>query len=132
MPPDSEDSLREHRESANPHISDRVGETVPLEVFQALPKTDLHVHLDGSLRLGTILDIAQKQGIRLPAEDEAGLADAIGCGKNFGSLVDYLRGFDITIPVMQTADALECVNARRHFRRIYCRVPLSRPGRAGR
>jgi adenosine deaminase len=107
MPPDSEDSLREHRESANPHISDRVGETVPLEVFQALPKTDLHVHLDGSLRLGTILDIAQKQGIRLPAEDEAGLADAIGCGKNFGSLVDYLRGFDITIPVMQTADALE-------------------------
>ena len=107
MPPDSEDSLREHRESANPHISDRVGETVPLEVFQALPKTDLHVHLDGSLRLGTILDIAQKQGIRLPAEDEAGLADSIGCGKNFGSLVDYLRGFDITIPVMQTADALE-------------------------
>lgn len=107
MPPDSEDSLREHRESANAHISDRVGETVPLEVFQALPKTDLHVHLDGSLRLGTILDIAQKQGIRLPAEDEAGLAQAIGCGKNFGSLVDYLRGFDITIPVMQTADALE-------------------------
>jgi len=107
MPPDFEDSLREHRESANAHISDRVGETVPLEVFQALPKTDLHVHLDGSLRLGTILDIAQKQGIRLPAEDEAGLADAIGCGKNFGSLVDYLRGFDITIPVMQTADALE-------------------------
>jgi adenosine deaminase len=107
MPPDFDDSLREHRESANAHISDRVGETVPLEVFQALPKTDLHVHLDGSLRLGTILDIAQKQGIRLPAEDEAGLADAIGCGKNFGSLVDYLRGFDITIPVMQTADALE-------------------------
>ena len=107
MPPDFDDSLREHRESANAHISDIVGETVPLEVFQALPKTDLHVHLDGSLRLGTILDIAQKQGIRLPAEDEAGLADAIGCGKNFGSLVDYLRGFDITIPVMQTADALE-------------------------
>jgi adenosine deaminase len=32
---------------------------------------------------------------------------AIGCGRNFGSLVEYLRGFDITLRVMQTEEALE-------------------------
>jgi adenosine deaminase len=36
------------------------GAIVPLEVFEALPKTDLHVHLDGSLRLSTIIDIAKE------------------------------------------------------------------------
>lgn len=79
---------------------------VPLEVFEALPKTDLHVHLDGSLRLQTILELAQEQGVELPANDIEGLRKAIGCGNHFGSLVDYLRGFDITLRVMQTEDAL--------------------------
>lgn len=107
MVSESESPLREQRESVNPHASDRVGPIVPIEVFEALPKTDLHVHLDGSLRLGTILEIADAQGIDLPAKDEPGLFEAIGCGKNFGSLVDYLRGFDITLQVMQTAASLE-------------------------
>lgn len=80
---------------------------VPFEVFQALPKTDLHVHLDGSLRLATILELAEGEGIELPAQDEAGLKAAIGCGNNFGSLVEYLRGFDITLRVMQTESSLE-------------------------
>ena len=107
MTPDSDDTLRDHRESAKVHSSDRVHNAVPLEVFQALPKTDLHVHLDGSLRLKTILEIADAQGIPLPVRDEQGLFKAIGCGENFGSLVEYLRGFEITLLVMQTADALE-------------------------
>src|SRR5258708_476123 len=80
---------------------------VPFEVFQALPKADLHVHLDGSLRLETILDLAAKGGIRLPAQDIEGLRDVIGCGRHCGSLVDYLKGFSITLQVMQTEAALE-------------------------
>jgi adenosine deaminase len=80
---------------------------VPFEVFKALPKTDLHVHLDGSLRLETILDLANQQKVELPATDVEGLRAAIGCGNNFGSLVEYLRGFDITLRVMQTEAALE-------------------------
>lgn len=88
-------------------LEDTSTSQVSLEVFRALPKTDLHVHLDGSLRLETILDLAEKQGIELPAHDVSGLREAIGCGSNFGSLVDYLRGFDITLRVMQTEDALE-------------------------
>ncbi|MBX3129689.1 MAG: adenosine deaminase [Polyangiaceae bacterium] len=82
-------------------------EPISFEVFQALPKSDLHVHLDGSLRLSTILDIAKKGGIELPADTEEGLRQAIGCGKVFGSLVEYLRGFDITLRVMQTEESLE-------------------------
>ena len=80
---------------------------VPFEVFRALPKTDLHVHLDGSLRLETILELAQAAKVELPANDVEGLRAAIGCGSNFGSLVEYLRGFDITLRVMQTEASLE-------------------------
>ena len=80
---------------------------VPFEVFHRLPKADLHVHLDGSLRLETILDLAAKSRIRLPASDVDTLRYAIGCGKHFGSLVDYLKGFAITLQVMQTEAALE-------------------------
>jgi len=80
---------------------------VPFEVFKALPKTDLHVHLDGSLRLETILELAQAAKVELPANDIEGLRAAIGCGSNFGSLIEYLRGFGITLLVMQTEAALE-------------------------
>jgi adenosine deaminase len=83
------------------------GQFVPLEVFQSLPKTDLHVHLDGSLRIETILELATEQGIELPSSTRDGLNAAIGCGKNFGSLVEYLRGFEITLKVMQSEAALE-------------------------
>src|SRR5215207_3487471 len=80
---------------------------VPFEVFRALPKTDLHVHLDGSLRLETILELGRQQGVELPATDVEGLRAVIGCGNHFGSLVEYLRGFDVTLRVMQTEEARE-------------------------
>ena len=81
--------------------------TIPLEVIEKLPKTDLHVHLDGSLRLKTILDLAEKQRVELPARDEEGLGKAMNLGQNCGSLVEYLKAFDVTLRVMQTEDALE-------------------------
>lgn len=80
---------------------------VPFEVFRALPKTDLHVHLDGSLRLETILELARENHVELPANDVDGLRKAIGCGNNFGSLLEYLRGFEITLRVMQSEASLE-------------------------
>lgn len=80
---------------------------VDFEVFRSLPKTDLHVHLDGSLRPATILDLGKKQGVSLPAGTPAGIEEAVGAGRNFGSLVEYLRGFELTLSVMQTEDALE-------------------------
>ncbi len=76
------------------------------ELLRALPKTDLHCHLDGSLRLETILDLADKNGVRLPANTPEGLAQAIHMGKQCASLEDYLKAFDITLAVLQTEDAL--------------------------
>ncbi|MDB4940572.1 MAG: Adenosine deaminase [Labilithrix sp.] len=79
---------------------------IPLEVIEKLPKTDLHVHLDGSLRLSTILDLADKQRVELPSHDEDGLRKAMNLGQNCGTLVEYLKAFDVTLRVLQTADAL--------------------------
>src|SRR5437867_3291365 len=77
-----------------------------LEAIQRLPKTDLHVHLDGSLRLATILDLASRDGIPLPASDTESLARAMHVGENTGSLVEYLKAFDVTLRVLQTEDSL--------------------------
>jgi adenosine deaminase len=81
-------------------------EQVPLSVFESLPKTDLHVHLDGSLRLETMLELAEQDGVKLPASTTQGLHEAIGVGRNCGSLEEYLRGFAITLSVMQTGQSL--------------------------
>jgi adenosine deaminase len=77
-----------------------------LEDIQRLPKTDLHVHLDGSLRLQTILDLAQEQGVTLPADTVEGLRPHVEMGEACESLVEYLKAFDVTLSVMQTYDAL--------------------------
>src|SRR3954465_1033851 len=76
------------------------------ELLHALPKTDLHCHLDGSLRLTTMLELAEQQEIRLPADSKDGLARAMKIGERHGSLEEYLKGFDITLSVLQTEDAL--------------------------
>ncbi len=76
------------------------------ELLRALPKADLHCHLDGSMRLKTILELAEQQKVKLPASDEQGLAKAIHMGEVCKSLEDYLVAFDVTLSVLQTADAL--------------------------
>ena len=80
------------------------------DVIKALPKTDLHCHLDGSLRIETVLELAQEQGVKLPADNVDDLREIMlaGRGKN-KSLADYLKVFDLTLSVMQTASAIERV-----------------------
>ena len=74
--------------------------------FEKLPKTDLHVHLDGSLRLETIWDIAKKDHIDLGAGSIEELRELISPGKTHASLNDYLKGFEITLKVLQTRENL--------------------------
>ena len=78
------------------------------EFIEAIPKTDLHVHLDGSPRLSTILELAQEQGVELPddPQDEDELARAINMGAICEDLTDYLKAFDVTLSVLQTEEAL--------------------------
>ena len=75
--------------------------------IEKLPKADLHVHLDGSLRVSTIFDLAKKHNVKLPADNEEELCKIVCCGETCESLEEYLKAFDVTLSVMQTADALE-------------------------
>jgi adenosine deaminase len=76
------------------------------ELIRALPKTDLHCHLDGSMRIKTILELAEKQKVKLLADTEDGLSRAIHKGEVCKSLEDYLVAFDVTLAVLQDAAAL--------------------------
>ncbi|MBM74017.1 MAG: adenosine deaminase [Proteobacteria bacterium] len=76
------------------------------DLLLALPKTDLHLHLDGSLRLSTILELAERQGVDLPGSTEKELTERV-FKDQYTSLFDYLQGFQYTCAVLQTAQALE-------------------------
>ncbi|HEM6556518.1 TPA: adenosine deaminase [Streptococcus suis] len=71
-----------------------------------LVKTELHCHLDGSLSLGIIRQLAQMAKITIPAEDEA-LRKLVSVHGKVDSLLAYLKLFDFVRPLLQTASALE-------------------------
>jgi adenosine deaminase len=74
-----------------------------------LPKVALHDHLDGGVRVGTVLELADELGYRdLPAFDADGLAAWFFQGRS-GSLTRYLAAFEHTVAVMQTPGSLERV-----------------------
>ncbi len=81
--------------------------TLSEALLRRLPKTDLHCHLDGSLRLTTILEEAERQKVTLPADTPEDLAKAIHMGQVCDDLVDYLKAFDVTLSILQEAQALE-------------------------
>lgn len=78
------------------------------EMIRRLPKTDLHCHLDGSLRAATLRDLAREQRVELP-EDEDELRRLLSPPVTGGDLDDYLKIFDLTLSVMQSEAALERV-----------------------
>lgn len=80
--------------------------TVTRELLHKLPKTDLHVHLDGSVRPETMIELAHEYGKEMPRWNAEELRDHMHV-KDARNLVDYLARFDTTLSVMQTAEALE-------------------------
>ena len=79
-------------------------------LLQSLPKVLLHEHLDGVLRPQTVIELAREEKYAdLPSDNPHALAQWFHEGANRGSLAKYLEGFNHTIAVMQTEDALERV-----------------------
>ncbi|MGB3977084.1 MAG: adenosine deaminase family protein [bacterium] len=78
------------------------------EFIQKLPKSDLHVHLDGSIRLQTLIDLARKKNIKLPSNEISGLKELVFKDR-YRDLGEYLAGFAYSIAVMQDDEALEQV-----------------------
>jgi len=82
------------------------GEVITEALLHSMPKADLHCHLDGSMRISTILDLADQQHIALPADTPAALRVALGVGQVRKSLEEYLKAFEITLSVLQTEESL--------------------------
>ena len=73
---------------------------------ESLPKADLHVHLDGSLRLETLIELANERSVKLPSRSPAGLQKLV-FKRAYENLPEYLRGFEFTVACLQDAEALE-------------------------
>jgi adenosine deaminase len=78
------------------------------DLIRRLPKVELHVHLDGSLRPATLVDLARAGGVDIPTTNPEALARFM-LVDDARDLEDYLRRFDTTIAVLQTPEAIERV-----------------------
>src|SRR5512134_2359455 len=70
-------------------------------LLEAMPKAELHLHLDGSLRIGTALELARTRGV----------FDALVAPERCRDQAELLRAFDLPIALMQDAEALERITA---------------------
>jgi adenosine deaminase len=79
------------------------------ELIQRLPKAELHTHLDSSLRPETMIELARDVGFALPTRDPEALRRFMRVD-DAANLEDYLQRFEYTIPLLQSAEAIERVS----------------------
>ncbi len=72
----------------------------------AMPKAELHLHLDGSLRVETALDIARTRGLDAPRTYQ-GMRSVLVGPERADDQAQLLLAFDLPIELMQDAEAIE-------------------------
>ena len=78
----------------------------PADFIKAIPKADLHLHLDGSLRASSLIDMAKRASIELPSYTEEGLFDQV-FKSHYNNLGEYLNGFQYTCAALRNLENLE-------------------------
>ena len=87
----------------NPDMNGKPGP----DLLRALPKTDLHVHLDGSLRLSTVRELSAKYELPFAFTSDEDVKKVCQVSEQCESLEDYLKVFDITLQLMQRTPDIE-------------------------
>lgn len=75
--------------------------------FKRLPKIDLHLHLDGAIRVPTIAELGDDLGVKLPTYDPKKLAKFVQVDRDCRSLTDYLKRFEVFYPILPYAKTQE-------------------------
>jgi len=74
-------------------------------LLEWMPKAELHLHLDGSLRTNTAIELAQQHGIDAP-RTWRDMFHALVAPEHPGSQAELLKAFDLPIALMQWPDAM--------------------------
>ena len=75
--------------------------------MKKLPKIELHCHLDGSVRVNTIIDIAKKENIKLDSYKKCDVEKIVQVPSDCTCLNEYLKRFDLPNKVMQNSKNLK-------------------------
>ena len=75
-----------------------------------MPKAELHLHLDGSLRVETALSLARSRGVDAP-ETYGGMFQALVAPARTAPQAELLTRFDLPIALLQDVEALERVTS---------------------
>lgn len=75
--------------------------------LKKIKKVELHLHLDGSMKVDSIIDMAEKYDIELPYYDKKNISNYISYSQSDDSLLKYLKKFEYPLKILQYRKNIE-------------------------